>query len=396
MKQVASETKSCRSALISDARDQVALQRTKNKTTTGPYCQARKKLLEDAIKTVLQSSGNNLDEATHGDYLWHDRRVVLADGSKLSMPDTEANQEEYPQPKSQKNGQGFPQLRILILVALGSGSVLDSAVAACRGKGTGEQALLRRVLSSLKRDDILLADSNFENYFNLCQLQAEGIDGVFEKNGSRNIDFRKCDKKLGKRDGLFVLTRPRCPQWLSRELYEEMPEQLTVRAVGTKKRIIITTLTDPEAYTAKAIIKLYVERWHVELDFRSIKTMMKMDILRCESPAMVRKEIDVHLLVYNLVRALMARAAIKIVDSPRKVSFKAAHDSLQSFHILLLQNAEGVIADLLEHMAEIIGEHGVGNRPGRQEPRANKRRPKPVQRLRHSRKQARRLKEYQK
>ncbi len=396
MKQVASETKTCRNALIADARDQVALQRQKNKTTTGPYCQARKKLLEEAIKILLQSAGNNLDDATGRDYFWHDRRVVLADGSKLSMPDTEANQKEYPQPKSQKKGQGFPQLRILILVALGSGAVLNSAVAACKGKGTGEQALLRQVSSSLKSGDILLADSNFENYFNLCKLRAVGMDGVFEKNGSRNIDFRECDQKLGKRDGLFVLTRPKCPDWLSQEIYEQMPEKLMVRAVGTKKRIIITTLTDSETYNAKAIIKLYVERWHVELDFRSIKTMMKMDILRCESPAMVRKEIDVHFLVYNMIRALMARAAIRIGDSPRKLSFKAAHDSLQNFHILLLQKAEGVVDDLLEHMAEIIGEHGVGDRPGRREPRANKRRPKPIRRLQHTRKQARRLNEYQK
>ena len=135
---------------------------------------------------MLQNSGDNLDDATDGDYLWHNRRVALADGSKLSMSDTEANQEEYPQPKSQKKGQGFPQLSILILVALGSGAVLNSAVAACRGKGTGGQSLLRQVSSSLKSGDILLADSNFENYFNLCQLQAKGIDGVFEKNGSRN------------------------------------------------------------------------------------------------------------------------------------------------------------------------------------------------------------------
>jgi len=384
MKQVASETKSCRNALISDARDQTALQREKNKTTTGPYCQARKKLLEDAVKTLLKRSGANLDEATNGKFLWHQRRIVLTDGSTLSMPDTEENQKEYPQPKTQKAGQGFPQLRILILTVLGSGAVLDSAVASCKGKGTGEQALLRKVSSSLRKGDILPGDSNFENYFHLCQLKAEGKDGVFEKHGSRNIDFRKCDQKLGKRDGLFVLERPTCPDWLPDQIYQQMPERLTVRAIGSKKRIIITTLINAEIYPAKDIIKLYVERWHVELDFRSVKTLMKMDILRCESPAMVRKEIDVHLLVYNMIRALMAKAAIKIGDSPRKVSFKAAHDCLNSYSILLLQNAEGVIEDLLEEIADIIGEHRVGSRPGRKEPRANKRRPKPVCRLQHT------------
>lgn len=110
MKQVASETKSCRNALIDDARDQIALGKKKNETTTGPYCKARQRLLEDAIKSLLQTSGKNLDNGTHKAYLWQNRRVVLADGSKLSMPDTEANQAEYPQPKSQKKGAGLSSI----------------------------------------------------------------------------------------------------------------------------------------------------------------------------------------------------------------------------------------------------------------------------------------------
>ena len=284
----------------------------------------------------------------------------------------------------------------MVLIALGSGAVLNSEVAACKGKGTGEQALLRQMLSSLNVGDILLADANFENYFLLVELLAAGIDAVFQKNGSRKLDFRQCMEKLGKRDALFRLIKPRCPDWMAQELYDQMPEELIIRAVGNKKRIIVTTLTDAETYPAKEIIKLYVERWHVELDFRSIKTMMKMDILRCESPAMVRKEIDVHLLVYNMIRALMAKAADRIGHSPREVSFKAAHDTLKSFHILLLLAAEEIIDDLLNHMADIVGEHRVGNRPGRREARANKRRPKPTRKLQHTRKQARRLKVYQK
>ena len=284
----------------------------------------------------------------------------------------------------------------MVLITHGSGAVLNSAVAACKGKGTGEQALLRKMLPSLTAGDIMLGDSNFENYFLLAQQLAAGIDAVCEKNGARHIDFRKPLKKLGKRDALFRFERPQRPDWMSQVQYDQMPDELIVRAVGSKKRTIITTLTDAEAYPKKEIVKLYIDRWHVELDFRSIKTMMKMDILRCESPSMVRKEIDVHLLVYNLIRALMAKAAETIGKTPREISFKAAHDALKSFHVLLLQAAEGVIGDLLSYMAEIVGEHRVGNRPGRREPRAVKRRPKPRQRLQHTRKQARRLNKYQK
>ena len=144
-------------------------------------------------------------------------------------------------PNHKKKGLGFPQLRIMVLIALGSGALLDSAVAACKGKGTGEQALLRQMLSSLDVSDILLADANFENCFFLVQLLEASINAVFEKNGSRNIDFRKCQEKLGKRDGLFRLVRPKRPDRMTRELYDQMPEELVVRAVGNKKRIIITT-----------------------------------------------------------------------------------------------------------------------------------------------------------
>ena len=311
MKQVASENKSCRSALIGDARDNIAVGREKNSTTTGPYCKARKRLLSDSIKSLLKKSGRNLDEATQGKYLWHGRRVILTDGSTLSMPDTPENQAQYPQSKSQQDGLGFPQLRILVFISLGSGAVMNSAVAPCKGKGTGEQALLRSMTSSLQEGDIMLGDANFENYFALTELVSLGIDAVFEKNGARNVDFRTCEQKLGKRDGLFKLTRPSRPEWMSQEHYAQVPEELIVRMVGTKKRVIVTTLTDRDTYPAKEIIELYISRWHVELDFRSIKTMMKMDILRCGTPDMVRKEIDVHLLVYNMIRALMCRAAEK-------------------------------------------------------------------------------------
>ncbi|KAA0446271.1 MAG: IS4 family transposase [Candidatus Thioglobus sp.] len=311
MKQVANENKSCRSALIGHASDQVALGKEVNETTTGPYCRARQRLPESAVKSLLQTSGKNLDDSTSTDYQWNKRRVLLTDGSTLSMPDTLENQKEYPQPKSQKKGLGFPQLRILVLITLGSGAVLNAEVAACKGKGTGELALLRQMHSSLKSGDILLGDAIYENYFTLTQLQQLGVDAVFEKNGARNVDFRTCTEKLGKKDGLFTLARPPRPKWMSEEIYSQQPEELTVRMIKHKTRVIVTTLLDPEAYSAKELIALYISRWHVELDLRSIKTMMKMDILRCGSPDMVRKEIYVHLLVYNMIRALMIRAAKK-------------------------------------------------------------------------------------
>ncbi len=311
MKQVANENKSCRSALIAHASDQIALGNEVTETTTGPYCRARQRLPESAVKSLLQKSGTNLDDSTSTDYQWKKRRALLIDGTTASMPDTLENQKDYPQSKLQKKGLGFPQVRISVLITLGSGAVLNSEVAACKGKGTGELALLRQMHSSFKAGDILLGDALYENYFTLTQLQHLGVDAVFEKNGARNVDFRTCTEKLGKKDGLFTLARPPRPEWMSEEIYSQQPEELIVRMIKHKTRVIVTTLLDSEAYSAKELIALYISRWHVELDLRSIKTMMKMDVLRCGSPDMVRKEIDVHLLVYNMIRALMVRAAKK-------------------------------------------------------------------------------------
>ncbi|WP_081870066.1 IS4 family transposase [Endozoicomonas numazuensis] len=287
-------------------------------------------------------------------------------------------------------------MRIEVLTTSGSGAVLGYAIASYKGKQTGENALLRQLVGQLKAGDIFLGDAIFENYFLLAFLQIEGIDAVCEKNGARHVDFRQCDQKLGKKDGLIRLTKPPRPEWMSREYYDRwVPGELTIRVVKNKKRIIVTTLLDAEKYPRSEIISLYLARWHVELDLRSIKSLMKMDVLRCKTPEMVRKEITVHLLVYNLIRALMARAATELKNQPREISFKAAQETLQEFHVLLLQAETALLSKMVKHMVQIASEHVVRNRPGRSEPRAVKRRPKPYKRLQHPRSQARRLKVYQ-
>ena len=280
-------------------------------------------------------------------------------------------------------------------MCLGSGALLDFAVASYEGKETGEQALLRRLMFQLRVGDILLGDANFENYFLLALMLQAKADVVFEKNGSRIIDFRKCYHKLGNKDGLFKLKRPTKPEWMSQELYDQMPEELVIRAVRNKRRTIVTTLLDAEEYPRTEIIALHLKRWHVETDFDVIKTTMKMDMLRCKSPEMVRKEISVNLLVYNVIRALMGKTAEHIGKTPREISFKAAQETLVSFQQTLLGASGNWLEEKIANMLEIIGQHVVGNRPGRSEPRAVKRRPKPHKRLQHPRTQARRLKQYQ-
>lgn len=292
------------------------------------------------------------------------------------MPDTEANQTLYPQPRSQEPGLGFPLARLVGLICLGSGSVLDAAIGGYRGKGSDEQTLLRSLLDTLACGDLLLGDAYFASYFLLCALRERGVDAVFEQQGARrrSTDFRR-GTRLGARDHLIELHKPkRKPEWMTPEQYAQAPESLTVRELSTGGKILVTTLLCPRQ-TPKADLKaLYRERWHVELDFRHIKTTLGMEMLSCKTPSMAQKEIWVYLLAYNLIRLMMAQAATLADCLPRALSFK---------HTLQLWIARDHYGRGTHHDDQrralfiLIAQQRVGNRPGRIEPRAVKRRPKP-------------------
>jgi len=153
--------------------------------------------------------------------------------------------------------------------------------------------------------------------------------------------------------------------------------------------VLVTTLLDPEEYTTEELADLFLQRWNIELDLRSIKTVMQMDILRCKTPEMVRKEVWIHLLAYNLIRGVMAEAAEAHSLRPRELSFKGALQTMTAFQDMLRRAKSLERRRLVKVMLESIAQHRVGDRPGRVEPRANKRRPKPQKFLMEPRKQAR-------
>ncbi len=205
---------------------------------------------------------------------------------------------------------------------------------------------------------------------------ARGVDGVFEQHGARrrSTDFRY-GKRLGPRDHLIELKKPqRKPEWMSQAEYDQAPDTLTVRELHTHGKVLVTTLLCPKQTPKSALKRLYRDRWHVELDLRNIKTTLGMETLSCRTPAMALKEIWVYLLAYNLIRLLMAQAALLAEVLPRQLSFK---------HTLQLWVAWGYVShgvhqgDKLTGLFMLIAQQRVGNRPGRVEPRALKRRPKP-------------------
>lgn len=210
------------------------------------------------------------------------------------------------------------------LVCLGSGALLNAAIGRYRGKGGDEQSLLRSILDTLKRGDLLLGDAFYATYFLLCALRERGIDAVFEQHGSRRrtTDFRR-GQRLGERDHLIVLSKPVIkPDWMSQADYDQAPRSLTLRELRTRGKTLVTTLLCPKQ-TSKADLKsLYRSRWNVELDLRNIKTTLGMERLSCQTPEMAIKEIWVYLLAYNLIRLMMAQAALTAHRLPRQISFK--------------------------------------------------------------------------
>ncbi len=345
-------------------------------THTGAYCRARQRLPLEMVSTLARHTGRMMAERTPDTWRWRGRSVRLVDGATVALPDTTDNQDVYPQPRSQQPGLGFPLCRLVGIVCLASGAVLDAAMGPCRGKGSDEQSLLRSILDTLEAGDILLGDAFYATYFLLCALHAKGVDAVFEQQGSRrrSTDFR-CGQRLGQRDHLIELHKPKIkPAWMSQVAYDHAPDTLTVRELRTGGKILMTTLLCPKRTSKAALKALYRDRWQVELDLRNIKTTLGMERLSCRTPAMAEKEIWVYLLAYNLIRLLMAQAASLADIIPRQLSFK---HTLQLW-VAWRQNGtgrydEGQVATLFI----LIAQQRVGNRPGRMEPRAMKRRPKP-------------------
>ena len=368
-------------------------------TDTGAYCKARQRLSENAIAELARGAGQRTLAFAPPRWTWQGRDVKVVDGTTLSMPDTPANQKAYPQPRSQKPGVGFPLMRAVVLFSLAVGVVLDAAFGPYRGKETGETALFRDLHHRLQWGDVVLADRYYCSYFEFALLQEQGVDLVARLHQCRPHDFRQ-GKHLKDGDRLVTWDKPQCPAWMDRETYGRLPDQIQIRLTRillpdatkrTSRVVVATTLLDIDRFPKKAMAQLYRLRWHGELDLRSLKTVLQMDVLRCKTPEMVRKEIWTHLLAYNLIRKTMAQAAQVHDKDPRHLSFKATLQILAAFAHNLRECPDSNLAQVCDTLWKAIVEHPVGNRPDRLEPRRKKRRPKPYKMLNTSRAEARKL-----
>lgn len=386
MKQGLAADRSCQRAVNAWAAQRAAEGLSIKSIRTGAYCQARQRLPLEMIIALTRESGRLLSSRAQRGWRWRGRAVKLADGTGISMPDTPENQARYPQPSSQAAGVGFPLARLVGIICLSTGAVVDAALGPHEGKGHGELELFRSLFGALCAGDVLLADALYCDYFTIAMLQEAGVDVVFEQNGARITDFRR-GQHLGKRDHLVRWSKPRMrPAWMTPQQYEAFPKELSVREVQVNGQVLVTTMLDARAVRKAALSDLYACRWHVELDIRNIKTTLGMDVLRCLTPQMVEKELWTYLLAYNVIRLLMAQAARNAAVHPRELSFKHTVQMWTEWTTKALRTDPIRTVEFFRLIAQL----SVGDRPGRTEPRARKRRPKSYPWLKVPRAEARR------
>lgn len=348
---------------------------------TGGYCTARDQLPEAVCRQLLRETGRDVEREAPPEWRWHGRRTLVVDGTTVTMPDTPENQQEYPQQPGQAAGCGFPLVRLVVLFSLAVGTVLETALAPFAGKQTGENSLFRTLHDTLQPGDVLLADRYFSGWCDLALLVRRGVDVVVRKHQLRRTDFRT-GRRLGPDDHLIAWPKPARPKWMSPEVYDALPAELTLRELRlrvtqrgfrTRQVLVVTSLRDAAEFTAAEIAQLYRRRWEAELHLRSLKIVLQMDHLRCRTPHRVRNELAMHLTAYNLIRGAMAAAAREAGVGPWQVSFKGALQTLNNLLPLLHNLAARAWCDLL---LTAIAAHEVGDRPDRVEPRVRKRRPK--------------------
>jgi len=359
--------------------------------STAAYSKARTRLPEELLSNLVIDSGKELEKQTPIAWLWDERHAKLVDGSTVSMPDTLENQEAYPQPDSQKKGVGFPIARVVAVTSCTTGAVLNLAIGPYSGKKTGEHALLRQLMDTFDAGDVVLGDCYYASYFLIAALMKKGVDAVFPIHAARNHDFRT-GQRFGKKDHVVQWIKPTKPEWMEQEEYDSFQNEITIRELAiqsehkgyqTKSRVMVTTFLDPKTTPKAKLAILYSYRWRIELDFKSIKETMRMDILRGKTPAMVRKEIWAHLLGYNLIRKIMAQSAYVHNKIPRQLSFKLALQAIEAFRNGNLLSGKNV--EIYAHLLKMIAYKTVGNRPNRYEPRRVKRRAKSFPKMQKAR-----------
>jgi len=352
------------------------------------YCQARGRLPINCLQQALRDSARSAQRLSLQGVPGWTRPIKVVDASSVRLADTAENRKLYPYPSGQRPGCGFPVMQFCGLYSLASGASLNTVQSPWSAH---EVRLFKRLWSDLQAGDILLGDRPFRAYVLLALLPLRGVDVVSRLHPGRRFRPRQC-RRLGPGEWLVTWHKPpRRPDYLTEVEWAQLPATITVRIIHiriqqkgfrTKEVWLCTTLLDPLAYPAAQIAVLYRRRWDMELCFRNLKTTMGMEELRCQTPQMVHKELLAFLIAHNFMRCLIAQAASTHQLCRTRISFKDAVDTARSFYqAMRLARSRRQANRLYRRLLEILARDLVPLRPGRLEPRAVRRRPKPYDRL---------------
>lgn len=349
------------------------------KAEVSTYCHARMRLPLELLSRLVRLVAQRV-EAKAG-RTWHGLRVLLVDGTSFSMPDTPTLQERWPQPKGQKVGCGFPVAYVTGILSLFTGVVLGWEVS---NKHENDQTRFRRLWSFLGSGDLMLGDRGFCGYAPMALLLAQGAHSLFRLHHRRNPRDGLI-RQLGERDWLVRWTRPIRVPWLP-EADSLLPPALDVRLIWheiavrgfrTQHLWLATTLLDAQAFPAEEIAALYGYRWKIEGDFRHLKGVLGMDVLRSKTPALIEREMWSVLLTYNLVRGVQADVSREFHEEIAQLSIKGTIQNLRVFAVVFTRQPARLQRAALRSLHTLIASDPVPERPNRHEPRARKRRPKP-------------------
>ena len=351
---------------------------------TASYCAARLRLCFEKIKEILRTNTLRAQEEISKEQLWCGRRVKVADGTGCKLPDTKENQADYPQPKSQKKGCGNPVIRIVVLFCLATGMILEWATGSLN---VSETELFRSMLDALKARDVFVADRGFGGFVMFHLILQRGADFVVRIK-ERSRKRLKVLRKISKNERIVIWYRPKIrPAWLAEDIWKTVPETLKLREISyqidapgfrTSRVVVITNLMDRQDYPAASFKDLYKLRWRAELHLREIKTTMGMEQLTCKTPEMIKKEILMHFIGYNLIRATMQKAASLHGVPIERISFKASVNLFVIFCFFLELLSDFLDkGNLMNLLYSLVAQCKVPERPNRREPRTVKQRMKP-------------------
>jgi hypothetical protein len=222
---------SCRQAVAGVSADRLGAEEPDTTANTGPYCKARQRLPLEQLEDSARTAGMKLHQQAPAEWQWKGHKVVLADGTTVTMPDT---------PESQKPGLGFPMARMVALISLAAGTVIAYALGPYQGKDTGETSLLGQLLDYLSAGDLLMADRYYCTFAIIALMQARNIPVLFQMHARKKADFSR-GTWLGAKDHWVTWEKPkRKPVWMSVEEYAALPDTITVRELAVAGMVYVT------------------------------------------------------------------------------------------------------------------------------------------------------------